>query len=482
MVETGFGVEFDSDKYARTQAGVTVYSAVSGITGRYAIERIKGDHDLLSVVERYTALKNWSRQEWAGPCPRCGGTDRFHVHASGWWKCYQCHPQRADVIAFVRWVERCDFATACQHLGGLPLTIAPQPARAGTLKRQPRSWTIPGWRAAAEGEVSAAATLLDSPEGSAGWRYLAERGILPGSWRAWGFGLASPRHPRLRGYRPGIVMPWRHCGWLQAVTYRFIPSVGAALNKADRFSQRPSGERTVFGSELLGDHFKILILVEGELNAVSIWQALRQVEIDDVDVLSFGSEGNAAGRAAVELAQGYQQVIAWTDREERAAQALQSLGDRARGLQSPRGMDANDLLRAGLLSEFLGATLGIEAEAGPTSNAPPAPPMAGSDFVPAPLTEDPRPDLAVDSALWTALLEMAYAADGENPDGYFGALYGIRCCGAQLDVLPTGNWRLRRGEITENEWIDIRQRWLLPHEAAIRRLLTGSHNAQGWTG
>jgi hypothetical protein len=458
-----------------------VQGAASGFTGRYAIERIKDDHDLRAVVERYTLLKKWSRQEWAGPCPRCGGTDRFHVHASGWWKCYQCHPQRADVIEFVRWAGRCDFATACQRLGGLPLTIAPQPARAGTPRRQPRSWTTLAWRAVAEGEVAAAATLLDSPEGSAGWRYLAERGILPVTWRAWGLGLASPWHPRLRGCRPAIVMPWRHCGWLQAVTYRFIPWRGVTLDKANRFSQRAGGERTVYGSELLGDHFKTLILVEGELNAVSVWQALRQAEIDDVDVLSFGSEGNAAGRAAVEMAQGYQQVIAWTDREERAAQALQSLEDRARGLQSPRGMDANDLLRAGVLGDFLQAMLEIEAEGGPSTEAPPTSPVVESGFVPAPLTEDPRPDLVSDSALWAALLEMACTADGENPDGYFGALYGIRCCGAQMDVLPTGGWRIRRGEISEDEWIDIRQRWLLPHEAAIRRLLRGSHALQGGT-
>src|SRR5262249_32715603 len=45
---------------------------------------------------------------------------------------------------------------------------------------------------------------------------------------------------------------------------------------------------------------------------------------------------------------------------------------------------------------------------------------------------DPRPDLAADTHAWQALLELAFLLDGEAPDGLFGALHGVRCCGARL--------------------------------------------------
>ena len=43
---------------------------------------------------------------------------------------------------------------------------------------------------------------------------------------------------------------------------------------------------------------------------------------------------------------------------------------------------------------------------------------------------DPRPDLG-DGRLWSALLAAAYALDGDDPAGLFGALHGLRSCGAR---------------------------------------------------
>jgi len=107
---------------------------------------------------------------------------------------------------------------------------------------------------------------------------------------------------------------------------------------------------------------------------------------------------------------------------------------------------------------------------------PPEPPWA-----------DPRPDLKGDHGRWTVLLALAWASDGLNPNGVYGALYGVRCCGAAietdaqpLDLTPEGpalRWRLTRGEIPESEWQAHRTRWLWPHKDVLVRLLQGGQSA-----
>ena len=76
---------------------------------RERIQAIKQGTDLLELVERHTRLRKIGNvsgrgPEYAGPCPRCGGTDRFHVQAdAGRWFCRRCHPQWGDVIDYIEW-------------------------------------------------------------------------------------------------------------------------------------------------------------------------------------------------------------------------------------------------------------------------------------------------------------------------------------------------------------------------------------------
>lgn len=52
---------------------------------------------------------------------------------------------------------------------------------------------------------------------------------------------------------------------------------------------------------------------------------------------------------------------------------------------------------------------------------------------------DPRPEYAADHALWETLLTIADAAG--NPDVY-GTLYGMRACGAAIEVQKNGSIRI----------------------------------------
>ena len=116
------------------------------------------------------------------------------------------------------------------------------------------------------------------------------------------------------------------------------------------------------------------------------------------------------------------------------------------------------------------------------------PPSARPAVVPNPPHPfDPRPDLIGDHARWVALLAAAWAVDGANPQGVYGALHGIRCCGAQLvSEGPHGanapgrrpQWRLLPGaELTPTEWSALRATWLVPHQDTLTRLLQGGGGA-----
>jgi putative DNA primase/helicase len=56
-----------------------------------------------------------------GPCPRCGGTDRFSYNIKKQtWNCRGCKTKadKGDVIGMVQWLDGCDFIAACTTLNG----------------------------------------------------------------------------------------------------------------------------------------------------------------------------------------------------------------------------------------------------------------------------------------------------------------------------------------------------------------------------
>ena len=88
-------------------------------------------------------------------------------------------------------------------------------------------------------------------------------------------------------------------------------------------------------------------------------------------------------------------------------------------------------------------------------------------------TADPRPDLAGDSTLWRRLLGLAYGRDFHDPHGLFGALHGLRCCGAVLARGP-GGLRLLPGELPPAEYVALRGEYLVPYAPTLRALLAAA--------
>jgi hypothetical protein len=74
-------------------------------------------------VARRGIKLNGNGKDRVGPCPKCGGDDRFSVHIKKQcWNCRQCKTKadKGDVIGMVQWWDGCDFIAACTTLAEPP--------------------------------------------------------------------------------------------------------------------------------------------------------------------------------------------------------------------------------------------------------------------------------------------------------------------------------------------------------------------------
>ena len=144
-------------------------------------------HELTSKIDLCqlagVPLRGGDREKF-GPCPKCGGDDRFHVkpfNGRDYFFCRKCHPQRGDAIEFMRWMHGYTFADAVRQLGG-DLTPQQKP----TLKRPPlpaaADYDTPPaqqWQAAAHVVIQECEAYLwgASPKAGAARGYLNGRGL-----------------------------------------------------------------------------------------------------------------------------------------------------------------------------------------------------------------------------------------------------------------------------------------------------------------
>src|SRR5215472_13061511 len=85
------------------------------------------------IIRRGIQLKR-KGNERVGPCPRCGGDDRFAINTvKGVFNCRGCE-HGGDVIELVQWLDNCQFEEACETL-----THEPKPnGKAGPQQTSPK--------------------------------------------------------------------------------------------------------------------------------------------------------------------------------------------------------------------------------------------------------------------------------------------------------------------------------------------------------
>ncbi len=256
--------------------------------------------DLLSLISQDTRLTRKAGTdggEWAGPCPWCGGRDRFRVwpHPSDgkarYW-CRQCG-RKGDAVQYLRDIHGLSYQEACERLGETPTKPAraeplPVPVHSDGCKAPGRQWQEQGRRF-----VSACQERLWQPEGGKALAWLTNvRGLTPETVRKAGLGYNSADRYEAReswGLAPGkrlwlprgVVIPWWIGGELWRVNIR-------RPRGEPKYIQPTGGGPGLYGADSVKAGQPAMLL-EGEISALTVQQHAG----DLVAAVATGSTGGA---------------------------------------------------------------------------------------------------------------------------------------------------------------------------------------------
>ncbi len=88
--------------------------------------------DILGIARRHTTLKRIAAHEFAGPCPLCGGHDRFNVNPKdSVFLCRGCGAKGKGAIDITMWLEGVNFQDAVEKLVGRATEARPRPSTVG---------------------------------------------------------------------------------------------------------------------------------------------------------------------------------------------------------------------------------------------------------------------------------------------------------------------------------------------------------------
>jgi len=310
-----------------------------------AIQTLKRRLDLRVIAAQFTQLHGGREQ--VGPCPRCGGVDRFHCQADQYF-CRQCQPPEAgkgrhDVFSFAEFVGlahgfREAYAVVCGWANSVP--VASQPAQAQPDQARPAP---AHWQTRLDQEVRRCEQRLYGLQGQLGRTYLTDRQLAPETIHAAHLGMALRMDAE--GHKGwAIALPWVYAGVTTAIQYRFLTP---RTQRYTRFSYAQYRGETVLYTLPKKATATAVILVEGEFNALSLWQATP------FDAVSFGSENLTLKTLSAlrQVEQAYPQVYVWADKPAVAQTVADALPRRAVLIQSDQ--DANEWLQQGQLGEFV---------------------------------------------------------------------------------------------------------------------------------
>ena len=321
--------------------------------------------DLLSLIEQDTALRRVASTgggEYAGPCPFCGGTDRFRVwpdHPDGpRWRCMGTKAGRngcgrgGDAIAYL--VERGDLTKAeaykARHSGDVTMPTGMTRTRKSVDTAPVRHQTNSpprAWQEQARLFVGYCQEQLHPDVGREALDYLHERGLRDETIRRWGLGWhandrwCDPERWGLDGGKMvwlarGVVIPWL----VEGATWHV---------KVRRFDGKPKyvrvrgGQPTLFGLDFVTGK-RVVVICEGELDAVLLWQEAG----DLVDVVAVGSKGAKIPLPFLaHLAGAARWLVALDNDADDKANEWGAYSARVRRVRPLHGNDLTDFYQAG---------------------------------------------------------------------------------------------------------------------------------------
>ena len=277
---------------------------------RDAIEKAK-QVDLLALIGTDTCLRKVASTnggEYAGPCPFCGGRDRFRVQPKrGRWWCRQCSGEHwHDAIDYVPKRDNVDFEEACRRLGAVEVSTGKKRKMTNQSIHEPNKKNTPPseqWQSRAREWIAECENVLWSAQGVKARAYLHEqRGLSDEVIRHWHLGYNAndryedPRRWGLNGKRMalprGIIIPCQIANKIWYMKIRFPQSDPKYL------SVRGSAP-ALFGAETLGHH-DYAILTEGEFDAMLTRQCLQRSTNPDAHRIGVATLGSATNSLDVD--------------------------------------------------------------------------------------------------------------------------------------------------------------------------------------
>jgi hypothetical protein len=318
--------------------------------------------DLPGLVLQQVPLKK-AGSYYIGPCPMCGGRDRFVLKSTpnGWrWFCRQCGDGKYHTpIDFVMKYDSLTFREALSRMGGISNMFISHPLN------QPEKPLIElpsqDWKDQAKLAVFDDTTRLFTSQDAQPTRdYLRRRGLeLIPTCSYWSLGYESVYDSQTKRRRPAISIPYLDGALdLTAIKYRFTDKL--AEDKRYRYTMRKGSKPLLFGLYDFcgpGAWHENLLLVEGEINVLSIWQVRPKGFL----TLSLGSDTITDQQREVlrVLLPPFKRVVFWFDNPDKAIGLANELCPIALPIRSPelngKKYDANAILQLqpGELKAFL---------------------------------------------------------------------------------------------------------------------------------
>jgi hypothetical protein len=352
-----------------------------------ALARTRDIHD---VAVEYGAHLRRDGHEWIGPCPICGGRDRFAVNQQK--RIFNCRGSgegtygAGDAINLVMHVVGCDFIEAVERITGTPRPDRTRDENAEERKkREQRHQALAAEYARREAEERAALEAkaardeasiaevikraIPSHESPHARAYLEEtRGLTPprhltGDLRFvqsldyWGAGDNGSNEPVLLASVPALIAIIRDAlGDVIGISQTYLDPLeptkwkptGSPRNSPKKIRGRKQG-----GMIRLGRPAECIAIAEGWENALAWWQLGLGPE--EVMLAAAVDLGNLSGRATGQIA--HKKLV---DPEGRPRRMPNGLPDpRAPGLILPQGIksviiiadsDSESYATAGLIS------------------------------------------------------------------------------------------------------------------------------------
>ena len=309
------------------------------------MQRVVDSVDLVNLVSQYTTLS----RSLNGPCVLCGGRDRFFIRKDRrHFGCRKCD-FNGDAIDFACGLWHMTFYEAIEALSGFKPTREIIYSNPAPVRTNSTTWMDYGWQERILLKIAHMRSAMQRGDNQ-GLRYLMSRGLSEQSIKDYQLGFnPSCFDPIDEQGRPAISLPYLMNGDITlGVKYRYIDDL--SKDNGRRFRAEKGGNPILFGLHLHSESKNTLVAIEGELNAISIHQA-----IPEVNVLSFGSDTNPEGVRQISLlASRHERSIVWMDDPHKLSKVMLEMPKETIGIQSivagrwrsQRSIDANDFLQS----------------------------------------------------------------------------------------------------------------------------------------